>query len=278
MCGIIDLHTHNARCGHAEGTLRDYIEAAIGKGLSTIGLSDHAPLFAHEEDHPAPDIQMAKHEFEGYLSEAAQLKAVYSDRIQVLIGVECDYLPGTEEVYRQALADERLDYVLGSVHEFNGYHVFKPSTWRKVRDPVAVYYDYYSTVRRAAESGLFDVIAHFDAIRAMGPDTDCDILPYIEEAMDAVARADIAVEINTSGIRKCGEAFPSASLVNMLHSMGVSLTYGSDCHHLDEVAYGWEEVRRVLAELGVETLLTFDKRRPLPVQVPAGEYSRDRGR
>ncbi|TVR92204.1 MAG: histidinol-phosphatase HisJ family protein [Spirochaetaceae bacterium] len=269
MCAIIDLHTHHERCGHATGTLRDYIEVAIRKGFRAIGLSDHAPLFAHRHEHPAPEIQMGKHEFENYLSEAVELKQIYSDRIEVLVGAECDYLPGTEAIYQQALQDERLDYVLGSVHEFSGYHVFKPSTWQHVQDPEEVYSLYYSAVRCAAESGLFDVVAHIDAIRAMGPATDCDILPYIEDAVDAIARNGIAVEINTSGIRKCGESFPAASLVKMLHSMCVPFTYGSDSHHPEEVGYGWEEVSRVLLGLGVHRLLKFDKRRPVEVEIPS---------
>lgn len=35
-----DLHTHHERCGHAVGTIRDYIEAAIHSELDVIGISD----------------------------------------------------------------------------------------------------------------------------------------------------------------------------------------------------------------------------------------------
>lgn len=40
-----DLHTHHFRCGHADGTIRDYIEAGISAGLGVIGISDHTPYF-----------------------------------------------------------------------------------------------------------------------------------------------------------------------------------------------------------------------------------------
>lgn len=44
-----DLHTHHFRCGHADGTIRDYIEAGIAAGLGVIGISDHTPI---SEIHP----------------------------------------------------------------------------------------------------------------------------------------------------------------------------------------------------------------------------------
>lgn len=50
-----DYHTHHNRCGHATGTVRDYVIAAIEKGLQVIGISDHTPAFALEEDLPRPE-------------------------------------------------------------------------------------------------------------------------------------------------------------------------------------------------------------------------------
>lgn len=41
-----DLHTHHFRCGHADGNIRDYIEAGIQSGLQAIGISDHSLSWA----------------------------------------------------------------------------------------------------------------------------------------------------------------------------------------------------------------------------------------
>lgn len=40
---MIDLHTHHERCGHADGTLADVARWAIERGISVLGVSDHAP-------------------------------------------------------------------------------------------------------------------------------------------------------------------------------------------------------------------------------------------
>ena len=42
---LTDYHTHTYRCGHAIGTMNQYIEAAIAKGIEEIGLSDHLYLY-----------------------------------------------------------------------------------------------------------------------------------------------------------------------------------------------------------------------------------------
>ena len=41
---IIDLHNHTPRCNHAEGSIDDYIRAAIEKGIDIFGFADHAPM------------------------------------------------------------------------------------------------------------------------------------------------------------------------------------------------------------------------------------------
>lgn len=54
-----DLHTHHFRCGHADGNIRDYIEAGIKAGLQAIGISDHTPYFGSELEQAFPGSQWA---------------------------------------------------------------------------------------------------------------------------------------------------------------------------------------------------------------------------
>ncbi len=259
---MIDMHTHHERCGHAKGSIVDYLDAGTKKGLRVMGISDHAPLFAEPEDHPQPGIQMARSHFDGYLDEAQEHKERFGGRLDVRIGVEADFIPGTEELYERALSDSRIDYIIGSVHAFGDYHVFRPRTWRGVAGAETLYKHYYSAIRAAARSGLFDVLGHIDALKALGPEVDGALDSIVDETLEVIADAGVAVEVNTSGIRKCGEPFPSPAIVRRLHAAGVSLTYGSDCHRPDEVAYGWPEVRSMLRDIGVDSLVTFEKRRP----------------
>ena len=98
-----DLHTHHFRCGHADGNIRDYIEAAIAADLQVIGISDHTPYFGSPEEQPFPAISMAKADFAGYVQEVLDLKREYEGKIKVLLGIESDYFPNHAQVYQQAL-------------------------------------------------------------------------------------------------------------------------------------------------------------------------------
>ena len=40
-----NFHTHTARCRHARGTDREYVESAIRAGISVLGFSDHSPYY-----------------------------------------------------------------------------------------------------------------------------------------------------------------------------------------------------------------------------------------
>ena len=167
---MIDLHTHHQRCGHAEGSLADVAGWAIARGIRVLGVSDHAPRFADPDDHPRPHTQMARSEWAGYLAEAAALREELAGRLDLLVGVEADYLPGSEDAYRGALARPELDYVLGSVHEVlheaGSWNLFEPDSYAAA-DIDEVARRYWRAVAAAAQSGLFDVLAHLDLIRLL---------------------------------------------------------------------------------------------------------------
>ena len=259
---MIDLHSHHVRCGHARGQLRDYVQAAQRQGLAILGVSDHAPLFAADEDHPAPGMHMPKSAFSRYLEEATslQVELEHQGGLELLIGIEADFIPGSQAVYRQALADPRLDYVLGSVHYFEGYHVYDPQRWHHAPNVNRVYQAYLQQVQVAAQSGLFDIMAHIDAIKGLGHWPDQDMQPSIDATVAVLRACDVAVEINTSGLRKCDEPFPAPAIIAQLHRAGVPLTFGSDAHKPSELGYAWPKIRALLEDIGVQTLVIFRKR------------------
>ena len=88
-----DLHTHHFRCGHADGTIEDYIQAAIEQAAG-IGISDHSPYFASEHDQPQPGSRWLKVIFRIMWMKCFSLKDKYEGRIEVLLGMESDFYPG----------------------------------------------------------------------------------------------------------------------------------------------------------------------------------------
>lgn len=257
---LIDLHTHHRRCGHASGELEDYVARAAVRGFKVLGVSDHAPLFADAHDHPLPGIHMARSDYPNYLREARELRDRYADRLAVRIGIEADYIEGTEAVYRQALADSDLDYVLGSVHTFAGFHVYQQRTWPPPGERAELFAAYFDALRKATTSGLFDVLAHLDAVKVFGPEVFEVAGHEIEPTLDVIAASGIAVEFNTAGVRKCGEVFPRPALARALVDRGVPFTFGSDAHSPDELGFAAPEVLALCRSLGIREFAVFDGR------------------
>lgn len=250
-----DLHTHHDRCGHASGTIEDYIRAALDSGLTAIGISDHSPYFAKEEDQPQPGIAMAKSEFHRYVGEVLKLKEKYAGKIEVLLGVESDFFPEDIAHYRAAYEPHPFDYIIGSVHQTRGISIFNRNRWKKLSESERLEdkKDYYRLIRDSAEAGLFQVLGHIDAMKGYYP-AFSDIRgaeAEIDAVFQAVADRDIALEINTSGSTKdCGGWYPSDELLERALHFGTDVTFGSDAHVPHRVGDEWELVRARLKEIG----------------------------
>ena len=81
-------------------------------------------------------------------------------------------------------------------------------------DPDALLAAYYRTVRRAAEWGRFDVLAHIDYIGLWGHRPGPGVLPEIDAALDALAASGAALELNTDRISDpAGVMYPSPAIL-----------------------------------------------------------------
>ncbi|WP_159774073.1 histidinol-phosphatase [Streptomyces sp. HM190] len=269
---MIDLHTHHERCGHATGSLRDYVTAALDMGVKVLGLSDHTPMFAEEADHALPPVAMPKSEFPSYIAEALALKEEFARSIEILVSTEADFFQGRMDAYSRELAGYPLDYVIGSVHMFEGRDIFDTTRWETVEDSeeelAAVKGRYFRAVAECARSGLFQVMGHVDALKGNHPELGTVPAPAAaDEMLRAIRDAGAVMEVNTSGGTKMhGGWYPEHDLLERAHHFGVPLTFASDAHVPERVCDQYPDVVRVLHDIGFRTWTVF--RRGVPRTVP----------
>lgn len=248
-----DLHTHHYRCGHADGEIRDYIEAAIQAGLQVIGISDHSPYFASEQDHLKPGIAMAKSEFPNYVAEVLKLKEEYRGKIEVLLGVESDFFPEHVELYRNVYAKYPFDYIIGSVHFTGDISIFNKKRFLNVSEENILKQkeQYFDLIRQSAECGMFQVLGHIDALKAYYPALSEVQTDKIDMALKSIAEHGVSIEVNTSGKNKtCGGWYPADDILERACHYGVEVTLGSDSHIPARVGDEWEEVSQFLKKVG----------------------------
>lgn len=263
-----DLHTHHDRCGHARGGIRDYIEAAIERGLQVIGISDHTPYFSREEDQPFPKITMAKSEFPNYVAEVLQLKQEYADKIEVLLGIESDFFPQHAKEYRKCFTPYPFDYIIGSVHHVDGVSIFNRNRWNGLANEAKqkTKETYYQTIQESARSGMFQILGHIDAMKGYYPAFTSIQTDVVDFTLKTIAESEVAIEINTSGKTKdCGGWYPANEILERALFYGVEVTFGSDAHDPHRVGDDFDTVAQLLKEIGYQEWAFFRQKKKILV-------------
>lgn len=240
---LFDYHLHTSRCGHARGTMEEYVIAARSLGIGEIGFSDHIPLYWLPEAQRDPGLAMSFSQLPGYIEEVNFLQRKYSD-MTIKLGIEADYIPGHEDELKKVLDQYSFDYVLGSVHYIDGWGFDNPAYIAKYQewDINELYERYFALLQQAAQSGLFHVMAHCDLIKKLGYRTQMDLQSLYRETAKVFSKTGVIVELNTAGLRApAGEIYPHPSFIEQCTMRGIRFTLGSDAHKPEQVGMNLEQ-------------------------------------
>lgn len=247
-----DYHLHTSRCGHARGSMRDYVAMARVRGLREIGFADHLPMYWLPPEQRDPGLAMAMEELPGYITEVQALREENPDLV-IRLGIEADYIPGREGDLRDLLAAYPFEYVLGSVHFIDGWGFDNPALVEEYRqrDIGDIYRAYFDLVQRAALSGLFNIMAHPDLVKKFGFRPAGELVELYDDTARAFHRAGVIAEVNTAGLRApVGEIYPGTILLQAFCRQQVPFALGSDAHTPEQVGAGLAEARDLVVKLG----------------------------
>jgi len=251
---LVDLHNHTPLCNHAEGTPQEYIKSAIRSGTHYFGFSDHAPM---DFD---PQYRMRFEDMSAYETKVLALKEHYKGRINILLGYEVDYLPGHMD---QRVLNADVDYLIGSVHFLEGWGFDNPEfigKWQE-QNIDAVWQKYFDTIEEMANSKLFDIVGHLDLIKVFKFMPQGDINAMAKNALHAIKKANMVLELNVSGYRKeVAEAYPSASLLKQAYELDIPITFGSDAHKPEQVGMFTDRLITMAKDIGYSEVSYFIQR------------------
>ncbi|NQT19618.1 MAG: histidinol-phosphatase HisJ family protein [Planctomycetes bacterium] len=255
-----DYHIHTAWCGHADGTMEEYVEQAIALGLPEMGFSPHLPLEIPIEEK----VCLTLEEMDAFLEEFHRLRKAYAAVIPLRLGGEADFAPGTENEIERLKERYGLEYLIGSIHILGDWAFDHPKyiDGFAARPIDRIYSDYFGLVADAAKTGLFDLIGHLDLPKKFGHRPTNGCLPYAERALAAMAAGGVAVEINTAGRDKpVGEFYPSRDILEACQRAGVKLTFGSDSHAPGQVGRYFDEAADLARSAGYTRTLRLNPER-----------------
>jgi histidinol-phosphatase (PHP family) len=251
---IVDLHNHTSLCRHAYGEPREYVKKALEFGTKYFGFSDHAPMNFDKE------YRMSFDEMRTYAKTVNELKDEFKDKIEIFFAYEVDFLEGFMD---ERIFKEDTDYLIGSVHFLKGWGFDNPEFigQYKNKNIDEIWSEYFSAIKTLAKSGLFDIVGHLDLLKIFKylPKTDMRILA--KEAMIAIKKNNLVVEINSAGFRKpINEQYPSLQLLQMTNELDIPITFGSDAHEVEHIGYKSDEIIRIAKDCGYQSCAVFSKR------------------
>ncbi|MDH7481075.1 MAG: histidinol-phosphatase [Armatimonadota bacterium] len=243
-------HTHS-RWSDGEGEIADFVHWASKLGLDELGISDHCVI------HPNNSLitwSIPPNMLEVYVEEVQKAAKKATSNLTVRLGIEMDYFPETEDLIRSVLAKYPFDYAIGSVHFFGDFPIDEAAEkWDTLNQEQRneIIRGYWKSVRKMAESRLFDIAGHLDLTKKFGHYASVDLSKEISATLDAIADSGMVVELNTSGWhRPCKEQYPSLSILKGCVSRGISVVVTADAHSPLELVRDFDKAYALLREVG----------------------------
>ena len=261
--GLLDAHVHTKMCHHATGEMYEYVESAIALNLTTIGFSDHFPMFYLPKNIDTSSYCMNMNELPIYINEVKALQEKYTE-IDIKIATEADFITGKKTEIKESLNKFEFDYVLGSVHVISNWCIDDPKNLQKYNeiDISDIYRDYYSILKKAVDSRLFDIMAHLDLVKKFGFRPDEDMSSSIDPVIDSLKKNKICIELNTAGDRKpVKEFYPDRSILEKCYENDIPISLGSDAHKPEEVAWKFDDALELIRDIGYTQLVKFSNRK-----------------
>lgn len=265
---VTDMHVHSCFSSDSKEQPECIIETAIKKGFQYIYFTDHHDTdFPVNPEEPMMDFQL---DFESYVSKILELKEIYKNQIQVLLGVEQGICPETAPKITAISNMYPFDFIIGSSHltKLNNGDPFYASYYEG-KSNVAAYREYFAS---EAENILltdgFDVYGHLDYAIRYCPDPNFeyhfdDYRDIVEVLLKRLIEKGKGIEINTAGIAKIGFPHPHIQALRLYKELGGEIiTVGSDAHAKENLGYGFDVAEELLKTTGFHYYTIFQNRKP----------------
>ncbi|MBQ8237339.1 MAG: histidinol-phosphatase HisJ family protein [Oscillospiraceae bacterium] len=257
---MFDFHLHSTVSFDGLSEARDMVQAARERGLKEICFTDHI-------DHEVNvEKEIMVFDFDEYSSAYDDLEA---EGLKIRRGVEYGIKPYNMEEMRRELQKRHFDFVIGSVHFVDEMDVYLAPFWEGRTKESAYLRFMEETLKCVQAHDDFDVLGHLTFIcKGRGNPTKelirCnDYRELTDEILKTLARKGRGMEMNTSGMDRCGDFLPDAEYFKRFKELGGEIvTVGSDAHNTQRVGQYTHQACRILGDI-FGYVCTFQNRKPI---------------
>jgi histidinol-phosphatase (PHP family) len=236
------------------------IKLAIKRKFNTIGITDHYRLPpGFNEGGYAKDNYTIKD-----YNQLMRLKEKYKDKLNILVGVEFDWMEDYKKWVVREAKKRDYDYNFISIHYFKvdkkyeAIDIFSDTFDDIVRNLgiKRLAEEYYRTLRQGIKTGCFDVVAHLDIIKMWNKHNkyfsgkENWYQSQVNETLALIKKKNMRIELNTSGWRKdCDEQYPAEWILKKAAKMKIPIIIGTDAHREEHLEFGLKRAKSLLERL-----------------------------
>lgn len=262
---MFDYHMHTNVSFDGKGAAEEMVAAAEKMGLKEICFTDHA------DDDPKKLMQNLCFSMDAY---SAAYDREFSTAVKVRRGMEFGMLEHNQTLLRELLEKRPFDFVIGSVHFSAEEDVYYPAFWenRSIFEAERQYLE--DTLRCVQAHDDFDVLGHLTYLSKAkshpAPRPICyeDHRELVDEILKVLVRKGKGMEINSSGVDRCGDFLPGAVFLRRFRELGGQIvTMGSDAHAPQRVGQYSKEACAILKDI-FGYVCTFENRTPIFHKLP----------
>lgn len=267
-----DSHVHSTFSHDGRSSMEEQCARAAELGFSGVSFTDHYDVGENLcTDHIERSVQ-----------RAAELREQYKGRLQVFQGVEIGDGAYQKEAWDRAVSRIPFDVVLGSIHTIlTGSSIVQGYTgWRCLKSfddsQIQLFLTrYYQNMIRIVQEMDFDVLTHLTLpLRYLNGGLHKGVtlqrqMEQIEQLLREVVRRELALEINTSGIKTdWGEMMPDRKILTLYYQLGGrKITLGSDAHNTRTLGAGLQQGAQAAKEIGFTYYCYYQNRKAVEVEL-----------
>lgn len=257
---MFDYHMHSTVSFDGHDAPEAMVQAAVDAGLKEICFTDHIDYFA--------DVQVQEWVFDTKDYNAAYDHLCHP-QLKIRRGLEFGIKPYNAPQLREDLKRRPFDFVLGSVHFVDELDVYYQEFWDGKTVPEAERRYLEETLACVHAHDDFDVLGHLTYISKARANPAPRPVPFgehrelIDEILRVLARKGKGLEINTSGVDRCGDFLPYEPYFRRFRELGGEIvTVGSDAHTASRVGQYTHRACELLKDI-FGYVCTFEAREPI---------------
>ena len=257
---MFDFHMHTRVSFDGKETGLAMAQAAVAAGLKEICFTDHMDY------DPLGKMGNLAFDIDTYNAEYDSLSL---PGLKIRRGMEFGMTVDNREQFRKCLQLRPFDFVLGSIHFVDQLDVYYKEYWQ---DKTV-----FQAERRYLEATLdcvrihkdYDVLAHLTYLGKAFSHPAPRTIPFdehrelVDEILKTVVQQGKGLEINTSGVDRCGGYLPTADYLRRFRELGGEIvTIGSDAHQALRVGQYAFDACEILKDI-FGYVCTFEERKPI---------------